>query len=663
MLAPTFPMSPSAPIHRAARPVEDAAAGAPAHTSDPAAAEENSGVSRRRWMAEGWLADAGYHRLIVALAILGNLAGWLVDRSAVGPGSLAFVLLGVHVLGAILALPALAATFAPRLPGWFDRAMLTAIGGCFSGVLVGMALAPTTASEQGWGMLIAWVFGGLAVGTPLRHKIALHFALYVFFAIIVVRCSREMGPSYARPSEIFSVLLGTAIAAVGLPFVTHQLERRRLLERSSRERLEREVALREGRERELLLRERELLEEKARADRAAEEARQSAASAAREARMRTELFANMSHDLRTPMAGILGLVELMGNTPLDAEQANYVETIRASNQTLLSLLDDVIDFARIDEGKLPLLPVSAPLVETLRRPASLMRVAAERKELELLVDLPDSLPSHVKIDPARVQQIVLNLLGNAIKFTQQGKVTLRATMRIQDGESRLRVEIEDTGIGFTAAQRDRLFRRFSQAEDGIAQRFGGSGLGLSICRGLVELMGGQIGAEGEPGRGALFWFEIPAEETRSPSIDAPDAPVPSLRVLLAEDNPVNQLVLSMMLKKLGQEVIVASDGEQALRLLMQERFHLAIMDMKMPVMDGEDVTRRIRGASARAGLTYVVALTASATAEEQARFLAAGVDAVYTKPIDMDRLRRLLRKEGAAAEARLGLFTKKRPAR
>ncbi len=597
---------------------------------------------RRLCAEDAWPKESRYDRLIAVAALLANAGAWLANYNLLGFSSVGLLVLGINVLSAAAALPWLIGTFAPRPPRWQDAAKLAYIAGSTGGVIAVCELNPTHISMQGWALVAAWTLVGLLVRVPLRPKLALNLGLYALYVLHLVRVVGLRHDRYATSHEVAVVLMCGALAAFVLPWVPHRLEELRYHEFAIRLRLKE--------------RERELLEEKLRADRAAEEAQRAARDAAREARLRTELFANMSHDLRTPMAGILGLVELMRDTPLSEEQAGFIETIRASNQTLLSLLDDVIDFARIDEGKLPIAPIAVPLAETLKRPAELMRVTAERKELALHIDLPATLPTYVKLDPARIQQILLNLLGNAVKFTQHGSVTLRARM-LEGGPAALRVEVEDTGIGFTREQAGRLFQRFSQAEDATVHKFGGSGLGLSICKGLVELMGGTIGVEGQLGRGARFWFQIPTEEVQPPSRADVGIAVPSLHVLLAEDNPVNQLVLSVMLKKLGQEVTVAGDGEQALRLLMQERFDLAILDMQMPVMNGQEVTRKLRGTprtgTGRAALTYVVALTASATAEQQAEFLAAGVDAVYTKPIDMERLRHLLIKEGVAAEVRL----------
>jgi signal transduction histidine kinase/ActR/RegA family two-component response regulator len=607
----------------------------------PPAEPEDSPELRRLYAADAWPKDARYNRLLGASGVAADSLGWFTSAAGLGASRLAYVLLAVHLLGASCAVPLFASGFARTPPRWVNGARLLAAVGTCGMMIATFALRPTEISTQGFIMVVVWAMNAIILNAPLWPKLGVHAASFALFFVHVRAMIAARGDAYATPREVFAVAISGALAAFLVPWVPHRMEERRFREFVIRRRLEREIRTREQRER-------EVLEEKRRADRAAEEARRAAALAAEEARRRTELFANMSHDLRTPMAGILGLVELMRDTPLSAEQIGYIETIRASNQTLLSLLDDVIDFARLEEGRLPIVKIAAPVAETLRRPAELMRVVADRKQLALRVELAADLPAFARLDPARVQQILLNLLGNAVKFTLQGGVTLRARALATPGGPRLRVEIEDTGIGFTAEQRERLFQRFSQAEEGIIHKFGGSGLGLSICKGLVDLMGGSIGAEGEPGRGARFWFELPLEAAAAP-VESVSEAAPPMRVLLAEDNAVNQLVLSIMLKKLGQDVSVASDGEQALKLLLSERFDLAILDMQMPLLDGAEVTRRLRLSGSGASRTRVVALTASATAEQQAAFLAAGVDAVYSKPIDIDRLRRLLARERPAA--------------
>lgn len=618
---------------------------------------------RRLARLEGWASEARYDRILSILAMVGMLIGWTSDYRALGATPLAFALLGLRALASLSALPLLLATFAAVPPPRLDRAKLLLVAGLPLVLIVHHTVLPTRIASQGWSMVATWAMLNVVVFAPPRAKLwvgIVTLSAYIAHLIIVVQ---RLGDAYGAPNEIVPVLLCAASCIFVLPWVPYRMEQQRFREFVTRRRLEREIELRTEHERALEAAkvaaqqaERVAKEQKARADAAAEEARQTAKKAAEEAQGRAELFANMSHDLRTPMAGILGLVELMRSTPLTEEQFGYIETIRASNQTLLSLLNDVIDFSRIEDGKLPLAPVPVPLVDVLRTPADLLRVTADRKGLTLRVDIAPGLPRFAKLDSVRVQQIVLNLLGNALKFTEEGTVTLRAEMRDwQNRRGSLRVEIEDTGIGFSEEQHARLFQRFRQAEDSTAQRFGGSGLGLSICKGLVGLMGGTIGATSRPGLGSLFWFQIPTEETGSPSGVDGLAEVPAMRVLLAEDNAVNQMVIGLMLKKLGQTVSVASDGRQALRMLTEQRFDIAIMDMQMPVIDGDEVTRRLRSLSGGAALTYVIALTASVTAEQQTRYKSAGVDAIYTKPIDMERLRQLLVNEGPRALARAGV--------
>ncbi|MEZ4293763.1 MAG: ATP-binding protein [Polyangiaceae bacterium] len=615
---------------------------APTRTGSTAAAPSDLTASseelRRLCRAEAWPAEARFERIVAAAAVGANALAWFANFSLLGVSRLSLAVLALNVVAALSALPWLAGTFARTEPRWHDAAKLAYIAVSMGGTIAICQLNPTHISSQGWGIVMAWALVGLLLRVPVRSKLLLNAPLFAAYVVHLLHVTRQRGPAYASTHEIVVVLMCAALAAFLLPWVPHRLQEHRYRELAIRRRLEE--------------RERDLIEQTRRAERAAGEATQSARDAANQSRLRTELFANMSHDLRTPMAGILGIVELMRDTPLTDEQASFIETIRASNQTLLSLLDDAIDFARIEEGKLPICAVPVALGETLRRPAELMRVTAARKGLALHIDIAPDLPRYIRLDPARVQQVLLNLLGNAVKFTQRGAVTLRARAHTDaSGRALLRVEVDDTGIGFTAEQASLLFQRFSQAPDVAAGKFGGSGLGLSICKGLLDLMGGSIGAQSRLEGGARFWFELPMERTEAPSGSAAKSAVPELSVLLAEDNPVNQLVLSAMLQKLGQRVTVAGDGGEALRLLTERTFDLAIMDMRMPVMDGADVVRRLRARDAEPRL-QIVALTASATADQQAEFRAAGVDAVYTKPIDMDRLRRLLVHEGAALSAR-----------
>lgn len=620
--------------------------------AQPLASGPDAGVEpaeeelRRACAEEAWSSERRYDRALSSLGMIGLGIGWASDYAAVGFTSLGFWLLLVRVLAVLTNLPLFLATFSTRRPRWLDLAKLVLIGGTPTFVIAIATLNPVHIRLQGWGMVLAWSLVGMGIHAPLRPKLLVGYATFVIYVAHLLHLMSALGARYASANEILAVL-ATGAACIGLtPMLPARMEERRFREFVMRRRLEREIRLRERREA-------EAREQKVRADEAAEEARTAARRAEREGKLRTQMLANLSHDLRTPMAGILGLVELMHHTPLSEEQAGYIETIRASNQTLLALLDDIVDFSRIEEGKLPLAPVPVSLADVLLAPVSLLRGVAERKGIELTAEIDRSLPPFVMLDAARIQQILLNLLGNAIKFTPKGRVTLRASQHSsQPGGRMLHVDVIDTGVGFSRQQRERLFKRFGQGDDSTAGRFGGSGLGLSICKGLVSLMGGTIDAESQTDRGSRFWFELPMEECDRPSSPTGSGTLPKMLVLLAEDNPVNQMVLSAMLKKLGQTVSVASDGQQALRMLTEQPFDLAIMDMQMPMLDGDEVARRLQLAGGVAAGTHVVALTAAATAEQMDRYRRAGIDAIYTKPIDMDRLTRMLVKEGGRAIAK-----------
>jgi signal transduction histidine kinase/ActR/RegA family two-component response regulator len=638
-------------------------ASVPAEPALPAApTPEETARLRRAHLEDIWPADARFERILAVVGALLLWVAWLTDYAIVGLSPRGALLLGLRILSGLLVVPLLVATFTRRPPRWLVPARLVVLGGAPAALIVIFTVKPTHILAQGWSVVLALTATQVAIRAPLRYKVSLGLATIAAYCAHLAFLVGRLGASYARPNEILTVLIAAVACVAIVPILPHRLAEQRFREFVMRRRLQAEIELRAERERALSSAradaeraEREAREQGARADAAAREAREALEKLEGEAAMRAELYANMSHELRTPMAGILGLVDLLRETGLTEEQLGYIETIRASNQTLIALLNDVIDFSRIEEGKLPLAPISAPLEDTLRAPADLLRVTCRRKGIELRIELDPRLPRFARVDPVRLQQILINLLGNAVKFTQQGSVTLRVGLRgWAERRGALRVEVLDTGVGFSREQGARLFQRFEQAEASTAQRFGGSGLGLSICKGLVALMGGAIGASGEPGGGACFWFEIPIEETAPPSDTGDLASVPAMRILLAEDNPVNQMVLSLMLKKLGQTVRVASDGEEALRLLTKERFDMAILDMQMPLLTGDEVTRRLRGLSGAAAITHVVALTAGASPEEEARCTAAGIDAFYTKPIDLDRLRRLLAREGARATVCVG---------
>jgi signal transduction histidine kinase/ActR/RegA family two-component response regulator len=368
-------------------------------------------------------------------------------------------------------------------------------------------------------------------------------------------------------------------------------------------------------------------------------------------RAKSQFLATMSHEIRTPMNGIIGLVRLLLDGRLDAEQRDHADTIRYSAEALLAILDDILDFSKLEAGKLSIEAVPFELPLLMSKVTELMRPRAEDKGLTLTLALDPSVPAAVRADPTRLRQILLNLIGNAVKFTETGGIQVRMTAP----NSRLVIEIADSGIGIPPEVQARLFSEFTQGDGSIARRFGGTGLGLAICRRLTELMGGSISVDSAPGRGSTFRVELPlvpaslAEVERGQATQAiPD--LPPLRILLAEDNLVNQKVAATLLTRAGHKVTVATDGHEAVELAASQLFDAVLMDMQMPVMDGLEATRRIRALPEPHCRVPVVALTANALKGDDQRCLEAGMDGYLTKPVNApDLFSTLSRLVGATA--------------
>jgi PAS domain S-box-containing protein len=358
-----------------------------------------------------------------------------------------------------------------------------------------------------------------------------------------------------------------------------------------------------------------------------------AASAAAEAK--AQFLANMSHEIRTPMNGVLGILHLLGREPLTDEAQRLVAEAEGCGQMLAQLLDDVIDFSKVEAGRLELAPVPTDTAAVLDSVAELLRPQAESKGVALrtLVAGDDA---WAMIDPVRLRQGLFNLIGNAIKFTHAGHVEARLTVRETfPGCKRLRFEIEDTGVGIPAALQDRLFQRFQQADGSTARQFGGSGLGLAITRALVEMMGGKVGFTSEEGRGSTFWIDI---ETGAAAGQTPSAPATvdglgGLRILVVEDNATNRLVATKILQGLGASVETAEDGLAGVAAVAAGGFDLVLMDIQMPRMDGVEATRTIRALSGDAGATPIIGLTANVLPEQWRGYRAAGMNGVVGKPI------------------------------
>jgi PAS domain S-box-containing protein len=385
-----------------------------------------------------------------------------------------------------------------------------------------------------------------------------------------------------------------------------------------------------------------------------ERLRQASAEAAAANAAKSEFLAHMSHEIRTPMNAVLGLAQVLEREPLAPNQRDMVERIRSAGQSLLALLNDVLDLSKIEAGQLRLEPRPFDLAALLANVDSLMGQAAHGKGLSLRIE-PPVLPSGLLLgDGLRLEQVLLNLVGNAIKFTERGEVALRVRAdEITDANLRLRVEVRDTGIGIAADALARLFAPFTQADAGIGRRFGGTGLGLSICKRLVELMGGTIGADSQPGLGSCFWFELPFE--RVAAADAAAAPVPApaavaagprlagAHVLVVDDSAMNRDLVERALALEGASATLAADGQQALEVLKggAQAFDAVLMDVQMPVLDGLSATRRIRAELGLAALP-VIAFTAGVRDDQQAAARAAGADDVLPKPMDLEQMTELL---------------------
>jgi signal transduction histidine kinase/CheY-like chemotaxis protein/HPt (histidine-containing phosphotransfer) domain-containing protein len=404
-----------------------------------------------------------------------------------------------------------------------------------------------------------------------------------------------------------------------------------------------------------------LRETREEADVAQRETDASRAQAEEARRAKTDFLAAMSHEIRTPLTGVLGMAELLAAEPLGDKQRDYVEAIRSSGKHLLAVVNDVLDFSQIEAGGLELERVDFPLAEPIEQVRFLTAPQATERGLGLRFELDEGLPPVVRGDPTRLRQVLLNLVGNALKFTHKGVVVVTVSGRAEgEGHVRLCFEVLDTGIGIPEEKRAELFDAFTQVDRSTSRRYVGSGLGLAICKRLVEAMGGTIGVESAPGEGSLFWFEIPLEIGSEPSVEgraaSDQAEVRPLRLLVAEDVELTRELLGEMLGQHGHEVVFAANGAEAVERAAKGGLDLVLMDVQMPVMDGVEATRRIRRLPAPAGRVPIVALTANVAASEREQYLAAGMDDCLAKPIDWGLLFAALARHGRAARAAPGLW-------
>ncbi|MDX2018198.1 MAG: response regulator [Planctomycetota bacterium] len=395
---------------------------------------------------------------------------------------------------------------------------------------------------------------------------------------------------------------------------------------------------------------------------AAQNARAAAEAAEASSRLKSEFLANMSHEIRTPMTAILGYADLLASGRIEPEaRTEAIGTIQRNGRHLLTILNDILDLSKIESGRMSIETLECAPGAVVAEVLSLMRVPAAEKGLELRACVEGDIPSRVMTDPVRLRQILMNLTGNAVKFTEHGSVTIIARERA----GVLSFEVRDTGIGMNAEQISRLFRPFTQADASTTRRFGGTGLGLAISKRLAEMLGGTIHAQSAPGLGSAFTLEIRpgivegagARSGRTSNLDAIESERPAAwdevrlsgRVLVVDDGADNRLLLQTILESLGLTVDTAENGQEALDAMARGRYDAVLMDMQMPVMDGLTAVRALR---ARGERTPIIAATAHAMREELDRCLHAGCDDSVTKPIDPETLVRVLKAQLERAPAR-----------
>ncbi len=566
---------------------------------------------------------AAYSRLFyahIAVPVLTTLIAWSFWEHPARSTAL-WIVATLDVVAAV----AFAVSLAYRRRGTDERAVLWArvldigstVYGAFWGVC-GVVLISIGDVEQD--VIAALLCGGLAAGVLTTH-VTMPRALHGLHVTTVVPVIVALLSDGVRASSIVAASLIAYLVALTLIARVGMRQFQRMLE--------------------LRIRNERLIDELAVAHRRA--------VAASEAKSR--FVANMSHEIRTPLNGLLGMAEVMSGTPLTEEQRQSVTVIRHTGEILLRVVSDVLDFSKVESGHLELECAPMSVHAVISGAVGLYAPTAAAKGVALESEVLDDVPRRLVGDSVRLGQIVNNLVNNAIKFTQQGRVRITCSSRsVGDDVVAVSIDVEDTGPGIPADALDRIFDAFAQQDSSTTRRFGGTGLGLPICRQLVAAMGGELAVDSEVGRGSRFTVtmrmpvappDAPAEHVEPTPVPPPSAGDPRPRVLVVDDNEYNLRVLDRMLQRLHADAVAACDGAEALDALRSGQFDVVLMDWHMPDMDGLETTRKIRELEADSGRTPVIAMTASVTDGDREACLESGMDDFIAKPVRLADLRRV----------------------